>query len=101
MNTTPLPTQVHHSTFWKAREEIAGALAGILLPSLAMGESPQDWKVADLVPLLKKGCKNKPGNCLPLSLTPGVGNLQEWILTDKICHILERRRNDSGYSAWL
>lgn len=36
------------------------------------------------VPLFKKGCKEKPGNYRPVSLTSLVGKLLERILRDKI-----------------
>eukprot|EP00061_Rhincodon_typus_P016056 g44072.t1 len=40
-----------------------------------LGEVPEDWRVADVVPLFKKGCKEKPGNYRPVSLTSVVDKL--------------------------
>eukprot|EP00061_Rhincodon_typus_P010093 g34117.t1 len=39
----------------EAREEIPGALTKIFTSSLATGEIPEDWQVANVVPLFKKG----------------------------------------------
>lgn len=47
---------------WEVREEIRGALAEILEPSLATSDVLEDWRRANVVPLLNKGCKYKPKN---------------------------------------
>eukprot|EP00061_Rhincodon_typus_P004301 g22246.t1 len=36
--------------------------AGIKEIPGAMGEVLEDWRLANVVPLFKKGCKEKPGN---------------------------------------
>eukprot|EP00061_Rhincodon_typus_P008505 g31179.t1 len=56
--------KVYPGTLWEAREVIAGSLAEI-----ATVEVPEDWRVANVVPLFKKGDKEKPGNYRPVSLT--------------------------------
>ena len=50
-------------------DEIAEPLAAIFQNSLATGEVPRSWKVADIVPIYKKGKKSVPGNYRPVSLT--------------------------------
>eukprot|EP00061_Rhincodon_typus_P002059 g16509.t1 len=65
----PGPDQTYPRTLQEAREEIAGPLADIFASSLATGEDPEDWRVANVVPLFRKGCKEKPGNYRPISLT--------------------------------
>ena len=52
---------------------------------------PEDWRVANVVPLFKKGCREKPGNYRPVSLTSVVGKLLEGILRDRIYRHLERQ----------
>jgi hypothetical protein len=37
--------------------------------ALETGRSPQDWKLADVTPISKKGTKGDPGNYRPVSLT--------------------------------
>eukprot|EP00061_Rhincodon_typus_P013906 g40573.t1 len=46
----------------EAREEIAGALTNIFVSSLSTGEVPEDWQVANVVLLFKKGNRDNPGN---------------------------------------
>ncbi|XP_072897849.1 myoneurin isoform X2 [Hemitrygon akajei] len=49
----------------EAREVIAGALTNIFVSTLATGEVPEDWRVANVVPLFKKGTRDNPGNYRP------------------------------------
>ena len=46
-------------TLWEAGEKIAGPLAEIFESSTATGEVPEDWRVANVVPLFKKGLQVK------------------------------------------
>eukprot|EP00061_Rhincodon_typus_P009021 g32165.t1 len=46
----------------ETREEIAGDLAEIFNISLVIHEVPDDWRVANVVPLFKKGSRDRPGN---------------------------------------
>ena len=55
----------------------------------ATGEVPQDRRIANVVPLFKKGSKNNLGNYRPVSLTSVVGKLLERILRDRIYSHLE------------
>eukprot|EP00061_Rhincodon_typus_P003489 g20216.t1 len=66
----------------EARELIAGALTDIFVSCLATGEVPEDWRIANDVPLFKNGYRNNPGNYRPESFTV-VGKLLEKILRDK------------------
>ena len=74
---------------WEAREEIADPRAEIFESSIVTGEVPEDWRVANVVPFFKKGCREKPGNYRPVSLTSVVGKLLEGILRDRIYMHLE------------
>ena len=67
------PDDVYLRTLWEAREEIAGPLAEIFESSIVTGEVPEGWRVVNVVPLFKKGCREKPGNYKPVSLTSVVG----------------------------
>ena len=73
----------------EAREEIAGTLTEVFVSSLATGEVPEDWRIANVVHLFKKGSKNNPGNYRPVSLTSMVGKLLERNLRDRIYSHLE------------
>ena len=37
--------------------------------SLLTGEAPEDWRLASVTPIYKKGGKEDPGNYRPVSLT--------------------------------
>ena len=65
-------------------DEIAEPLAAILQNSLETGEVPRSWKVADIVPIFKKGMKFVPGNYRPVSLTSHIGKLMEKIIKEEI-----------------
>ena len=65
-------------------DEIAEPLAAIFQNSLETGEVPRSWKVADVVPIFKKGMKSVPGSYRPVSLTPHIGKLMEKIIKKEI-----------------
>ena len=50
--------------------------------SLIEGFVPDDWKIADVTPIFKKGKKSDPGNYRPVSLTSQIGKVMESILKD-------------------
>ena len=60
MDKSPGPDRIYPRILRKARKEIAEALAKIFVSSLAMGEVPEDWRVANVVPLFKKGRRDNP-----------------------------------------
>ena len=85
----PGPDEMYSRTLWEAREEIVGPLAEIFESSIVTGERPEDWRAANVVPLFKKGCREKPENYRPVSLTSVMGKLLEGILRDRIYRHLE------------
>ena len=48
--------------------EIAPALTLLFQSSLQQGEVPEDWKLANVTHLFKKGDKNNASNYMPISL---------------------------------
>jgi len=80
VDKSPGPDVIYPRILREAREEIAGTLREIFVSSLASGEVPKDWKLANVVPLFKKGSKDNPGNQRPVSLMSVVGKLLERIL---------------------
>ena len=57
--------------------------------SLDSGVVPEDWRVANVTPLFKKGGREKTGNYRPVSLTSVVGKLLESVIKDGIAAHLE------------
>eukprot|EP00061_Rhincodon_typus_P005229 g24492.t1 len=50
---------------------------------------PDDWKIADVTPMFKKGGKQEAGNYRPISLTLVVGKILDSIRKDEIAEYLE------------
>ena len=92
VDKSPGPDRVYPRILREAREEIAEALAKISVSSLATGKVPEDWRVANIVPLFKKDRRDSPGNYRTVSLTSVVGKLLEKILKDKVYSHLEEKR---------
>jgi len=64
--------------------ELAGVITDLLSTiyqcSWLSGEVPEDWRLADVTPIYKKGRKEDPGNYRPVSLTSVPGNVMEQII---------------------
>ena len=56
---------------------------------MTIGEVPEDWRIANVVPLFKKGSRDNPGNYRPVNLTSVVGKFLEKMLRDRIYARLE------------
>jgi len=56
-------------------EELAKSLSIIYQQSWLKGEVPDDWRLANVMPICKKGRKEDPGNYRPVSLTSVPGRL--------------------------
>ena len=56
---------------------------------MAEGKIPEDWKRANIVPIFKSGCRNKPENFRPVSLTSQVCKLFESLMRDDMVNHLE------------
>jgi hypothetical protein len=52
--------------------------------SITAGEVPDDWKMAHVVPIFKKGDKSKSSNYMPVSTTSICSTLMEHILHSNI-----------------
>eukprot|EP00061_Rhincodon_typus_P003667 g20667.t1 len=90
VDKSPGPDGMYPRLLREAREEIVGALTDIFTSPLTTGEVPEDWRLANVVPLFKKGNRDNPGNYRPVSLTSVVGKLLEKILRHrKYAYFLE------------
>ncbi|CAB3993333.1 Hypothetical predicted protein, partial [Paramuricea clavata] len=63
------PDSLHPRVLKELSTIIAPALCKIFRTSLQTGVVPSDWKLALLIPILKKGSKQLPANYRPISLT--------------------------------
>ena len=63
---------------------IAPALCAIFKLSYQMGDVPEDWRLANVVPVYKKGDKADPENYRPISLTCITCKMMEHIIASNI-----------------
>ena len=69
-------------------EQICTPLAHLFNMSLLEGIVPFEWKEANIIPLFKKGSRNKSVNYRPVSLTSVICKLLETIIRDHMTDFL-------------
>ncbi|PKU48777.1 rna-directed dna polymerase from mobile element jockey-like [Limosa lapponica baueri] len=76
------------TTSFQVLRELAGELTKplsiIYQQSWSTGEVPDDWRVANVTPIYKKGRKEDPGNYRPVSLTSVPGKIIERIILSEL-----------------
>ncbi|CAM5087852.1 unnamed protein product [Natator depressus] len=83
------PDNLHRRVLKELAYEIASPLARIFNESVNSGVVPYDWRIANIVPIFKKGEKSDPGNYRPVSLTSVVCKVLEKILKEKVVKDIE------------
>jgi len=74
-------------------KELTKPLSIICQQSWLTGEVPDDWRIASVTPIYKKGWKDDPGNYSPVSLTLVQGKIMEhFILSALTGHV----KNNQG-----
>ena len=73
-----------------AATELAPALANLFQLSLDLGEIPQDWREASVVPLFKKRDRHLASNYRPVSLTSITCKLLEHIVHSNVMQHFDR-----------
>ena len=73
-------------------EQISMPLSHVFNMSLQEGIVPLEGKEANIIPLLKKGSRNKSVNCRPVSLTSVICKLLETIIRDHMMDFLIKHR---------
>ena len=76
--------------FKEAALELSKPLAVLFQKSLDTGIVPNDWKLADVAPVFKKGDRKLPSNYRPISLTPLICKVLESVIRDKMFDYLFR-----------
>jgi hypothetical protein len=66
------------------QHELTPALVLIYRQSLRCGEVPEDWKLANVTPIFKKGKRSDPGNYRPVSLTSVCCRILESVIRDSM-----------------
>ena len=73
-------------------EQISAPLAHLFNMSLHEGIVPFEWKEANIIPLFKKGSRNKSVNYRPMSLTSVICKLLETIIRDHMMDFLIKHK---------
>jgi len=69
------PDGIHPRVLRELAEELAKPLSIIYQRSWLTWEVPDDWRMASVTPIYKKGRKEDPRNYRPLSLTSVLGKI--------------------------
>ncbi|KFP06617.1 hypothetical protein N300_03825, partial [Calypte anna] len=83
------PDELHPRVMRELAEELAKPLSIIYQKSWLTGDIPDDWKLANVTPIHKKGRKEDPGNYRPVSLTSVPGRVMEQIILGAITQHLQ------------
>ncbi|GAB0188265.1 mitochondrial enolase superfamily member 1 [Grus japonensis] len=78
------PDRIHPRVERKLAEVLTKPLSIIYQQSWLTGEVPVNWKLANVSPIYKKGCKEDLGNYRPVSLTSVLGKVMEQIILSAI-----------------
>ncbi|KFO07532.1 hypothetical protein N312_09137, partial [Balearica regulorum gibbericeps] len=82
---------IHPRLLRELVEELAKPLSIIHQQSWLTGEVPDNWRLANVTPIYKKGWKEDPGNYRPVSLTSVPGKIMEQF----ILSVLTRQVQDN------
>ncbi|KFW74294.1 hypothetical protein N305_10244, partial [Manacus vitellinus] len=83
------PDGIHPRVMRELAEELAKPLSIIFQQSWLSGTVPDDWRLVNVTPIHKKGCKEDPGNYRTFSLTSVPGKVMEQIILSAITQHLQ------------
>ena len=89
---SPGPDGLHPKVLREVGKEISPALCIIFNNSMAEGSLPEDWLLANVSPIYKKGKKHVAGNYRPVSLTCIVCKLMEGLVREEIMTFLKTNK---------
>ena len=82
-------------------EQISIPLATVFNLSLEEGIVPLEWKEANIIPLFKKGSRNKSENYRPVSLTSVICKQLERLIKDHLVDFLVKNKFCKPISTWI
>ena len=85
------PDKIHPHVLKETAASCSIPLCSIFNESLRVGETPEDWKKANITPIFKKGSRNDPANYRPVSLTSQVCKVLESIVKEKVYEHLKSK----------
>ena len=78
------PDGLHPRVLRELADVVAKPLSIILQQSWLTGDVPEDWRLANVTPIFKKGQKDDPGSYRPISLTSVPRKVMERIISGAI-----------------
>ena len=72
---TPGPDEVYARVLKECKKEVSVKLSMIFNKSIMTGQVPEAWKIANVVPIFKKGDRSITANYRPVSLTSTIGKM--------------------------
>ena len=78
------PDGLHPRVLRELADVVAKSLSIILQQSWLTGDVPEDWRLANVMPIFRKGQKDGPGSYRPISLTLVPGKVMERIISGAI-----------------
>ncbi|CAM5084504.1 unnamed protein product, partial [Eretmochelys imbricata] len=91
-NKSPGPDGIHPRVLKELKCEIAELLTMVSNLSFKSASVPNDWKIANITPIFKKGSRGDPGNYRLVSLSSISGKLVETIVKNKIVRHIEEHK---------
>ena len=88
-NKTMGPDRMHARILRELAEEITAPLTHIFNSSIRSGKVPDDWRLALVTAVHKKGSRSMASNYRPISLTSQICKLLEKIIRNNIIEFLE------------
>lgn len=89
-NKSPGPDGIHPRVIKDMAENLIAPLKILFNSSLNEGVVPEDWRIAHITPIYKKGSRSDPGNYRPVSLTSVFSKLMEAVLREAIMEHMKR-----------
>ena len=89
---SPGPDGLHPRVLKEIGPQIAPALTTIFRTSMGTGILPQEWLLANVSPIFKKGNKHVAGNYRPVSLTCIVCKMFESLIREEIMEFLKTNK---------
>jgi hypothetical protein len=86
------PDKIPSKIITLCAEEVAPSLTNLFNLSLTSGEVPNEWKLANVIPVFKSGAKNLCSNYRPISITSIVSTVLEKIICEKVLQHLYASR---------
>ncbi|KFO81732.1 RNA-directed DNA polymerase from mobile element jockey, partial [Cuculus canorus] len=86
------PNGIHPRVLKELADVLSKPLSTTFQQFWLTGEVPLDWRLANVVPIYKKGCREDLGNYRPVSLTSVPGKVMEQVILSAIMKHMQENR---------